>query len=152
MYKYCLHPLEMIVEAKGRNLPISRKHSVEVARFIRGKKLKDVLRILDEIQELKTPIKLTKHNRGVAHKSKVGPGRYPVKVAQHIKKVILSAKANAEYKGIKNIDEAIVVVEANKGQTLPHGGRKIGTRRKATHIFVKLIIKENEKEEKGDVQ
>ena len=136
----------MIVTAKAYNLPISRKHSVEVARFIRGKKLKDVLRILDEIVQLKTPVKLTKHNRGVAHKSKVGPGRYPVKVAQHFKKVILSAKANGEQKGLKNLDEAIVLVEANKGQTLPHGGRKIGTRRKATHVFVKLVIEENKEE------
>jgi len=139
----------MIVEAKGKNLPISRKHSVEVARFIKGKTLKDTLRILDEIMELKTPVRLTKHNRGVAHKSKVGPGRYPVKVAKYIKKVILSAKANAEQKGLKNVEEAKVIVEANKGQTLPHGGRKIGTRRKATHIFVKLIVEENKEKEEN---
>ncbi len=141
----------MIVTAKAYNLPISRKHSVEVARFIRGKKLKDVLRILDEIIDLRTPVKLTKHNRGVAHKSGVGPGRYPVKVAKHIKKVILSAKANGEQQGLKNLEEAVVIVEANKGQTLPHGGRKIGTRRKATHIFVKLVVEEKkEKAEWGD--
>ena len=135
----------MIITAKAYNLPISRKHSVEVARFIKGKKLRDVLRILDEIIELKTPVKLTKHNRGVAHKAEVGPGRYPVKVAKYIKKVVLSAKYNG--KNNKNIEESkldnsIVVVEANKGQTLYHGGRKIGTKRKATHVFVKLIIDE----------
>ena len=45
------------------------------------------------------------------------------------------------------MDEAIVLVEANKGQTLPHGGRKIGTRRKATHVFVKLVVEEKEEKQ-----
>jgi large subunit ribosomal protein L22 len=144
----------MIITAKAFNLPISRKHSVEVARFIKGKKLKDAVRILDEIIELKTPVRLTKHHRGVAHKTGVGPGRYPVKVAQNIKKVILSAKANGKYQNIdeKKLDEAKVIVEANKGQTLYHGGRKLGMRRKATHIFVKLIVDEEKKEKEGDKQ
>ncbi|HIQ50663.1 MAG TPA: 50S ribosomal protein L22 [Nautiliaceae bacterium] len=141
----------MIITARAYNLPISRKHSVEVARFIKGKKLKEALRILEEIIELKTPVKLTKHHRGVAHKKKIGPGRYPVKVAKYIKKVLLSAKSNGKNKNIdeEKLDNSLIFVEANKGQTLYHGGRKIGRKRKATHIFVKLLVEEDKR---GDNQ
>ena len=142
----------MIITARAYNLPISRKHSVEVARFIKGKKLKEALRILEEIIELRTPVKLTKHHRGVAHKEKVGPGRYPVKVAQHIKKVLLSAKSNGKNKNIseEKLNNSKVFIEANKGQTLYHGGRKLHRKRKATHVFVKLVVEDENKE--GDAQ
>jgi large subunit ribosomal protein L22 len=139
------------MEAVGKafNLPISRKYSVELGRNIKGLTVEEALAYLEDIINLKRPIRLTKYNRGVAHKKGIGPGKYPVKVAKYVKQVLINAKNNAEQKGI-DISTAKVYLQALKGQTIPHGGRKIGTRRKATHIIitVKGKLKKDNKENK----
>ncbi len=141
----------MVLKAigKGFNLPISRKYSIELGRNIKGMNVEKALNFLDDVINLKKPIKLTRYHRGVAHKKGVGPGKYPVKVAKYVKKVILNAKNNAEQKGI-DITKAKVYIQALKGQTLPHGGRKIGTRRKATHIVVTIEGPKKEEEKKEE--
>jgi len=124
--------------ARAYNLPISKKYSIELGRNIKGLTVKETLRFLDDIINLKRPIRLTKYHRGVPHKPQIGPGKYPVKVAKYVKKILNNAINNAKQKGI-DIEKARVYLFALKGQTLPHGGRKIRTRRKSTHIIIKIV-------------
>jgi len=105
--------------AIGKELPISPKFSREVCRMIKGKSVGDALKMLDEVADLKRPVPIRRYNIGVAHKKGVGPGRFPVKAAKAISKVIESAKQNAEYKGLDAENMRIKVVAAHLGRTIP---------------------------------
>lgn len=105
--------------AIGKELPISPKKSREVCRMLRGKKVDVALRMLEEVAELKRPVQFARNNACVAHKKGVGPGRYPVKCAKAIYKVIESARHNAEYKGLDADNLRIKVITANLGRTIP---------------------------------
>ncbi|MFA5313660.1 MAG: 50S ribosomal protein L22 [Methanomassiliicoccales archaeon] len=105
--------------AIGKEFPISPKFSREVCRMIMGKKVNIALKMLEEVAVLKRPVPIKRYNIGVAHKTGVGPGRFPVKAAKAIIKVIESAKQNAEYKGLDAENMRIKVVAAHLGRTIP---------------------------------
>ncbi len=101
-----------MAKAYGRELPISWKKAVELARRIRGKTVEDALEYLDNVIALKQPVPMRRYNRWVAHKAGYGPARYPVKCAKAFRKVLQGAAANAAGEG-----EAmrIRVLNAHKG-------------------------------------
>ena len=104
--------------AIGKEMQISPKFSREICRMLRGKPVNDALKMLEEVVELKRPVPIRRYNIGVAHKQGVGPGRYPVKAAKAIHKVIESAKSNAEYKGLDADNMRVKVVAAHLGRTI----------------------------------
>ncbi len=91
---------DRMARASGRDLRISPKHSVELLREIRGgMMLNDALKYLDDVIALRRPVPMKRFNDSQGHKpgrGGFGPGRYPVKVARAVKKVLLNAKNNAE--------------------------------------------------------
>ncbi|MFQ6050417.1 MAG: 50S ribosomal protein L22 [Candidatus Hydrothermarchaeota archaeon] len=94
---------ENTAKAMGKEFRISPKHSEEICRFIKGKKVDEAKRLLTEVIELKTPVPMKRHNKKVAHrkgKFKWHAGRFPRKAASHILRLIESAEANAIYKGL----------------------------------------------------
>lgn len=105
--------------ALGKEIPISPKFSREVCQMIKGKKVNVALKMLEEVTVLKRPVPIKRYNTGVAHKQGVGPGRFPVKAAKAIIRVIESAKQNAEYKGLDADNMRIKVVAASLGRTIP---------------------------------
>jgi len=107
---------ETMARAYGRELPISWKKAIELARQLRGKKVEKALEYLDNVIALKQPVPFRRYKRWVAHKSGYGPARYPVKAARYFKKVIESAVSNAEYLGRED-PEAMVIrtINAHKG-------------------------------------
>ncbi len=109
---------ETMARAYGRELPISWKKAIELARQLRGKKVEKALEYLDNVISLKQPVPFRRYKRWVAHKSGYGPARYPVKAAKYFKKVIESAVSNAEYLGRED-PEAMVIhtINAHKGAT-----------------------------------
>jgi len=63
-------------------------------------------------------VPMKKYNRWVAHKSGIGPARYPVKAAKAFLKILESAVANAEFTGKEDPDAMIIrVINAHKGAT-----------------------------------
>src|SRR5437773_1641574 len=61
---------------------------------------------------------MKKYKRWVAHKSGVGPARYPVKAAKAFLKILESAVANAEFTGKEDPDAMVIrVINAHKGAT-----------------------------------
>jgi large subunit ribosomal protein L22 len=70
------------------------------------------------VTELKTPVPFTVRKRKIAHRrgQGFGPGKYPVKVCEKFLKVLESAEANAEYKGLDTENLVITHASAYQGQ------------------------------------
>ncbi len=121
--KYAYKPEDETKAAKamGYEMPISFKHAVEICRVIRGKKIEEAKKILEEVVEMKRPIPFKKYKKKVGHKKgleKWYAGRYPQKAAKYILKVLRNLEANAEYKGLDKDKLVIVHAQAQKGRVL----------------------------------
>lgn len=89
--------------ASGRDLRVSFKEMVELLREIRGKKLSEAYKILDEVIAMKRAVPFRKYNGGVPHRRELSnfkAGRYPVKAAKLVKKILKSAEHNAMNKDL----------------------------------------------------
>ncbi len=89
--------------ASGRELPISPKAAREICAFIKGLPLEDAKKLLEGVVVLKHPIPYKRHFKKVPHRHELNKwpaGRYPVKAAKYILKVLKNAEANAENKGL----------------------------------------------------
>jgi len=138
---------DRMARASGRDLRISPKHSVELLREIRGMMLNDALKYLDDVIALKRPVPMKRFNDSQGHKpgKGFGPGRYPVKVAKAVKKVLLNAKNNAEQKGLDPDRLKIIHAAAHRGPVLrgyiPRAfGRATPFNEQTTHI--EIVVEE----------
>ncbi|ADP77655.1 LSU ribosomal protein L22P [Methanothermus fervidus DSM 2088] len=146
--KYAYRPKNKNKAAKaiGRELQISTKHSVEICREIRGMMLEDAKRYLKEVMEKKRPVPFKRYNKKVAHRKGLQgwpSGRYPVKAAREILKVLENAEANAEYKGLDTERLKITHISAHKARPIrgwiPRAfGRSTPFNTSRTHIQVIL--------------
>lgn len=89
-------------KAYGSELNISRKHAAEVCTAIRGKPLEKAKKFLEEVKEKKQYVQLHKHKKQVPHRTGGKPGRYPVKAATEILKLLENAENNAENLGMSD--------------------------------------------------
>ena len=88
-------------QAYGRDLPCSPKSGRNVARAIKGMPVTRAKEFLGEVMELKTAVPFRVRVRKIHHrKGGIGSGRYPVQTVKCMLKVLESAEANAEYKGL----------------------------------------------------
>lgn len=127
--------------ARGRDLPISSKMSMEICNNIRYKKIDSALGLLDEVIEMKKPIVIRRFNWDLGHKPGYGPGRYPINAVKAFIQLLKLAKANAENKGL-NADKLVVsFAKADFGQRRGHHGRHRG-KMKSTHV--EIHVKEME--------
>jgi len=101
--------------AIGRELPISPKMAVEVCRQLRGKRVDVAKAYLERVIALDQPVPMHRYKTMVAHKRGTGPGRYPVKVAEHVLKVLESAEENAGHKWLDVESLRVKVIAAHKG-------------------------------------
>jgi len=139
-----------IAIASGRELPISFKAAREVCNVIRGMRLDEAKKILEEVINLKRPIPFKRFNKKGAHRKGLQgwhTGRYPVKVAKHILKVLENAEANAELKGLDLEKLWIKHICAQKGRKIkryiPRAfGRSTPECEQLTHIEVVLEERE----------
>jgi|SRR3989344_4156632 len=137
--------------AVGKSIEISKKNSVEICSFIRGKTSEKGKRILERVLEKKTAVPYKKFNRHVAHKpGKIAAGRYPINAAAAILNLLKTAEANAEVKGMS---QPFVIKEiiANQGVRSWHPGRQRRRKTKSTHLKITLESaeqKETKKQEK----
>lgn len=108
------------VRGKANELSISPKHSIEIAGFIRRKRINDALAYLNDVITLKKAIPFRRFNRNVAHKRGLpgawDAGRYPVKASKAYIRLLESVKKNAEYLGLDAENLEIVHVSANRGR------------------------------------
>jgi len=94
---------EKTAKASGRELRVSRKHSREICRTIKGMMLTNAKTYLRDVVEKKKAVPFRRYQKKLGHRGgldKAFAGRYPVKAAQQILRVVEGAEANAENKGL----------------------------------------------------
>jgi len=120
--KYSYKPSDetKVAKAMGYEMPISFKHAVEICRFVRGRRIVEAKRLLQDVVNLKRPIPFKRYKKKVAHKSIEGwyAGRYPQKACRFILDVLKNLEANAEYKGL-DVDKLVIVhAQAKMGRKI----------------------------------
>lgn len=102
--------------AYGRDLDCSPKSGRNVARAIKGMPVGRAKTFLQEVADLKTPVPFKVRVRKIHHRKGegFGPGKWPVGVVTRFLKVVESAEANAEYKGLDK--ERLVITHASAYQ------------------------------------
>lgn len=143
-YKYTAEMNENCAKAVGVALPISIKHSMMICNSIRGKTLQKAKQVLESTITMKEPIKFTRFTNGLGHKPGMAAGRYPVKACTEILKILKSAEANAQYKGLSGANLFVKHVSAQQGPGIMRYGRK-ATAAKRTHIEV--VVEEIKRKE-----
>ncbi len=131
-----------MAKSLGLALPISTRHSVEICKEVRGKKLEKAKSFLEAVIAMKTPVRFRRYNKDVGHKPKVGPGRYPIKACTHILDMIKSAESNALYKGLNVNSLFLVHISAQAAARTWRYGRHTRRRNKRTNIEVVLEEKD----------
>lgn len=127
---------ENMAKASGRNLNISPKQSIEICKYVRGRKVEQAKRLLQAAIAQKTPVPFTRFTNGLGHKAGMSAGRYHPKASEAILKVISAAEANAKNKGLAPSDLKIIHIAAQRGPKQWHYGRKRRSIMKNTHIEV----------------
>jgi len=94
---------ETTVKSSGRELSISHKAAREICKTIKGMTLDQARTYLNNVTLKKQPVPFRRYKKKAGHRhglQKAYAGRYPVKAAQKILKVLEGAEANAESKGL----------------------------------------------------
>lgn len=115
-----VHDAATMARAYGRDMPCSPKSGRNVARAIKGMPVSRAKQFLTEVAELKTAVPFVVRKRKIAHRrgKGFGPGKFPKKTAEHFLKVLTSAEANAEYKGLDPERLVITHASAYQGQVI----------------------------------
>ncbi len=151
-YSYNLDKKEIIF-AGTSNLNASFKDLCAVCDSIRYLKVPNAIIMLDSVILHGRPIEYRRHNKymGSRHELQGKKGRYPIKCAMMVKKVLTNAAANAQNKGADPESMYVVHATANKGiemQRIPPkgvrvvvaGGYGYQTMRKSNIAFAKIEI------------
>ncbi len=112
---------ERTARASGREVRVSPKSAREVCNAIKGMMLTRAKRYLGNVIEKKKAVPFTRFKKKVGHRHdlmKGFAGRYPVKAAKHVLKVIEGAEANAEYKGLDTERMRIIHASAYPGMKM----------------------------------
>jgi large subunit ribosomal protein L22 len=150
-----------MITVSAKNLPISRKDSEEVGRFIKYLTIPLAKKYLNMVINFQIAIPLYRYHKKQAHHSnvmgKVPYGRYPIKVSKYFLKLLNSLENNAKNLGLDPNKVIIVSVDASKGnkppgrlrvtkiKTGPGGVRRAlyVAHRKITHIKIYGLYVEN---------
>ncbi|MEM0445665.1 MAG: 50S ribosomal protein L22 [Nitrososphaerota archaeon] len=120
-WRYSVRNLDpsVTVKASVREIDVSPKWSREVCAAIRGLKLTEARRLLEDVVERKRMIPYRRYRKLRAHHSQTkGAGGYPVKVAKHMLKLLDSLEANAEFKGLDTDKLVVIHAAAHKGRVI----------------------------------
>jgi large subunit ribosomal protein L22 len=146
-YTYAGDTRSSVARARGVEFPISPKKTYEVLNAIRGKRLVDARKFLEDVVALKQAVPFRRYNQETAHKRGIGPGRYPKKVARSILQVLQNAESNAEYEGLDTDQLFIYVAASSRGRirkaSMPRAhGRATPWNEQTTSV--EIVLKERE--------
>ncbi len=152
-YSLKLRDESKIAKAVAYDIPVSIKYMREIVATIKGMKLIEAEKFLENVIKLKQPVPFRRYHGKVSHKKGLADrfgwpsGRYPVKGAKYVLELLRNVKVNAENKGL-NVDNLVIVhIVAHRGPTLkrymPRAfGRATPKFRRTSHLEV--IVKEVE--------
>ena len=123
---------EVYVNAKS--VPVSTKYSMNICKFIKGKRIGDAIRDLEQVMLLKKAVPMKgeySHRKGKG----MSGGAFPQRAAGHFIILLKSLAGNANN---HEIDEPIII-EARANWTPTPRGRFGRVKRKRTHITLRAI-------------
>jgi len=131
----------------GRDLRISPKHAREVCAAIRGLKLDEAKRLLEEVVKGRRPIAFRRYHGKVGHRRGLQgwpSGRYPKKASKTILKILEALEANASDKGLDTERLKIVHAAAQRGpklrKNIPRAfGRSTPYYQELTHVELAAV-------------
>jgi len=134
-------------KAYGYELHCSKKDSMNLAYALKGMKVEDGKKLLQEIADMKKPLPALFHNKKRSHQKGIGPGSYPKKTAKYMLKILENAENNAEYKGFDPENMRIAHISSYGGRivkgVMPRAqGRATDKNTKTTNI--EIILEEVE--------
>lgn len=134
-------PKKEMAVTRGSNAQISMKHSTHICRLIKGKKIDEAMKILDEVIKMKRAVPF----RGeIPHrKGRMMSGRYPINASKEFITLLKGLKGNAVVNGL-DPDKVII---SSASATWGRRPMRRGSRR-AKRTNVTLIVKEFAKEKK----
>jgi len=148
-YSLKLRDESNIAKAMMWDVPVHPKVLREVAAAIRGMRLGEAKEFLRRVIEKKEAVPFRKahgkqaHRRGLADRWGWPIGRYPVKAARYLLKLLDNVENNAESKGLEVERLRIIHVAAHKGITLKRWmPRAYGraTPKNRVHSHVEVIV------------
>jgi large subunit ribosomal protein L22 len=139
---------EKTVKVSGREVRVSHKLACEVCRTIKGMLLSKAKQYLKEVMAKEKPVPVRRFRKKAGHRhglTKAFAGRYPVKTAKTMLKLLTSAEANAENKGLDIDRMRIIHAAAYPGMKIKHfrpraQGRSSPKIETLTHI--ELVLEE----------
>ena len=139
-----------IAKAMAKNVPISLKYSVELAREIKGRPVKKAEDFIDRVLRHETYLPLRKYNKKVGHRrgkpfSHVKSGRYPTRTLKAFRDLLNSVKENADYKGLESENLIISHIFASQGfrrMSNQPQGRISGKSRKKKSTHIEIVVRE----------
>ncbi|MEB3851548.1 MAG: 50S ribosomal protein L22 [Desulfurococcales archaeon] len=123
-YSLKLRDESRIAKAMMWDVPVHPKVMREVAAAIRGMRLREAEDFLERVIEKREAVPFRRahgkqaHRRGLADRWGWPIGRYPVKAARYMLKLLKNVENNAEDKGLEVERLRIIHVAAHKGVTL----------------------------------
>ena len=137
---------ETTSKAMGSELHISPKKSREICCKIKGMKVTEARKFLEDVIALKQAVPFKRHHDGAGHrKGKMAAGRYPVNASKEILKVLKNAESNAEYKGLEPANMFISHAAIQRGRTI-HGflprARGRATPKDTNTVNIEMILSE----------
>ncbi len=120
-YSFKAYEEDSMAKASGRELRISPKAAREICRQIRHMGLRQAQVFLEKVVTKEQAVPYRRHRKEVSHKAGLQgwyAGKYPVKAAQHVLKILNELEANAEEKGLDTESMRIIHAAAYKGKIL----------------------------------
>lgn len=137
-----------VARGKANELPISPKHAIEIAGFIKGKTTTEAISYLEQVIEKKKAIPFRTFTRNVAHKRGLpgwDAGRYPKKASESYLKLLESVNKNAEYVGLDTSNLLIIHASANRGRghrgIFPRAMGRATPKRRET-VNIEIVVRE----------
>lgn len=94
---------EKTAKASGREVRVSHKSAREICKTIKGMMLTQAKQYLRDVMAKKKPVPFRRFTKKLGHRhglERAYAGRYPVKAAKQILKILEGAESNAENKGL----------------------------------------------------
>ena len=110
--------LEKTVKASGREIRVSHKAAREICKAIKGMMLTQAKQYLRDVMAKKKAVPYKRFRKKLGHRhglEKAFAGRYPVKAAAKILKVLEGAEANAENKGLDTDRMRVIHAASSQG-------------------------------------
>ncbi|MBN2478182.1 50S ribosomal protein L22 [Candidatus Micrarchaeota archaeon] len=153
-YSFDLKNEENYAKARLEGVDASFKDLCEVCGRVRGLRTETAVSLLEKFSTGELPVLYKSHNKRLGHRREIGgkKGRYPEKSAKIVLKLLKSAIANAEVKGLLG-PFIIEHASANKKHTYPRLASK-GRRARSDYETsrVEIIIKELESKSKKQAE